>query len=61
VTDFWRQARDNLGVMGRLPTHIAEAMIGAHLVRTARAPMPEAVFEGYIGPWRKPEGVAASA
>lgn len=59
VTNFSRQAREDVGVFSRLPTHIAEAMIGAHIAKTTWHSMPTHVFDGYMLPWRGPEGVAA--
>jgi pimeloyl-ACP methyl ester carboxylesterase len=59
VTDFSRLAHDNIGVFRQLPTHIAEAMIAAHIAKTTRYPMPAEVFESYMTPWRGAEGVAA--
>lgn len=59
VTDFSRQAREDIGVFRELPTHIAESMIAAHISKTTRHPMPPEVFEGYMRQWRGDEGVAA--
>lgn len=59
VTDFSRQARDNIGSFRRLPVHIAEGMIRAHIQRTTHHPMPEDVLDAYLWQWRGEEGVAA--
>lgn len=59
VTDFSRLARENIDAMRRLPTHIAEAMIAAHLAQTTYRPMDPDTFEGYMSPWRGDDGVAA--
>lgn len=59
VTDFSRQAKENIGVFRNLPTHIAEGMIRAHIERTTHHPMPREVLDGYLRQWRGDEGVAA--
>lgn len=59
VTDFSRLARENMGTMRQLPTHIAEGMIAAHLAGTTHRPMRPEVFEAYMSPWRGEHGVAA--
>jgi pimeloyl-ACP methyl ester carboxylesterase len=59
VTDFSRLARENIATMRQLPTHIAEAMIAAHLAQTTHRPMQPEVVDGYMAPWRGPNGVAA--
>ncbi|MHA6803212.1 alpha/beta fold hydrolase [Salinifilum ghardaiensis] len=59
VSDFSRVAREDIGTMRRLPAHIAEGMIAAHLARTTHRPMPPEVFEEYMSPWRGEDGVAA--
>lgn len=59
VTDFSRLARENMGVMRQLPTHIAEGMIAAHLAQTTHRPMQPDVFQAYMSPWRGDDGVAA--
>ncbi|UEX77640.1 alpha/beta hydrolase [Spiribacter halobius] len=59
VTDFSRQARENIGTFRQLPTHIAEGMIRAHIERTTRHPMPPEVIDAYMWPWSGQEGVAA--
>lgn len=59
VTHFSRLARENMGTMRQLPTHIAEGMIAAHLTQTTHRPMPSGVFEAYMEPWRGEDGVAA--
>lgn len=59
ITDFSRLARENMGTMRQLPTHVAEGMIAAHLAQTTYRPMDADTFEGYMSPWRGTEGVAA--
>jgi pimeloyl-ACP methyl ester carboxylesterase len=59
VTDFSRLARENMGTMRQLPTHIAEGMIAAHLSQTTHRPMRSDTFEAYMSPWRGADGVAA--
>ncbi|MDZ7810755.1 MAG: alpha/beta hydrolase [Arhodomonas sp.] len=59
VTDFSRQARENIGTFRRLPVHIAEGVIRAHIERTTHRPMAADALEGYLWPWRGAEGVAA--
>jgi len=59
VTDFSRLARQNMGTMRQLPTHIAEAMISAHLAQTTHHPMEPETLDAYMSPWRGRDGVAA--
>jgi pimeloyl-ACP methyl ester carboxylesterase len=59
ITDFSRVARDNMGTMRQLPTHVAEGMIAAHMAQTTYRPMGADTFEAYMSPWRGVEGVAA--
>jgi pimeloyl-ACP methyl ester carboxylesterase len=59
ITDFSRLARENLGVMRQIPTHIAENMLAAHIGQTTYKPMDAATLDGYMAPWRGKEGIAA--
>ncbi|WP_166355644.1 alpha/beta fold hydrolase [Phytoactinopolyspora limicola] len=59
ITDFSRLARENMGTVRQIPTHIAEAMIGAHLTQTTHRPMSTDTLDAYMSPWRGPDGVAA--
>ena len=59
VADFSRVARENIATMRQLPTHIAEAMIAAHLRQTTYQPMEPDTLDAYLSPWRGADGVAA--
>jgi pimeloyl-ACP methyl ester carboxylesterase len=59
VTDFSRLARENIATMRALPVYVAEAMIAAHLRQTTHRAMDAETLEGYLAPWRGPDGVAA--
>ena len=59
VTDFSRQARENIATFRQLPPHIAEGMIRAHISGTTLHPMPPEVLDLYMRQWSGPEGTAA--
>ncbi len=59
VSAFSREARDNVGVLRRLPPHIAEAMIAAHIATATKHEMPREVLNAYLEPWRGEGGVQA--
>lgn len=59
VTEFSRQARDNIGAFRQLPAHITEGMVQAHMEKTTLYPMPTKVLEAYMQPWRGKEGTQA--
>lgn len=59
VSDFSRQARENIGTFRQLPCHIAEGMIKAHILRTTKHPMAPEILDAYMWQWRGDEGTAA--
>ncbi len=59
VTDFSRQARENIGTFRELPSHIAEGMIRAHIEKTTLYPMAREVLDAYMRQWRGEDGTQA--
>lgn len=59
VTDFSRQARDNIGTFRQLPPNIAEGMIRAHIEKTTFHPMAAEVLDAYMWQWSGAEGTSA--
>ncbi len=59
VTGFSLHARNHIGTMRGIPTHIAEAMIQRHIETTVHQPMSTEAMAGYMRPWRGDDGVAA--
>jgi len=59
VTDFSRQARENIATFRQLPHHVAEGMIRAHISKTTLHSMSPDVLDAYMWQWSGEEGTAA--